>query len=234
MKSGYSSACYRYEYKRIKFARNYRTTARNERSRCRHLQLRRDKQHPEHEKRDCPDFHERAQIIARAQQHPNRQNRRDKPVCRHHVYDARLRERKAACQVRISDPAPEHDRQKQTNHSNYRCLGYLSLPEPVHVKAHVKRQRDSEPNRECAPWTFAQRFSYDEPQARQRYYYYEQNRNAGYQARQRADLGPCDFGERLAAPSNRSGQYHKVMDRSPQHDSDYEPQQARQEPELGG
>src|SRR5262249_9178493 len=98
MKPRYRAARDRYEDEWIDLARDYGTAALNEWRGSGHLKPRRDEQDPEYQKRDCPNLHERAEVIARAQQHPDRKDGGDKSVCRHHINDGGLGEGKTASQ----------------------------------------------------------------------------------------------------------------------------------------
>ena len=195
-------------------AGNDRATAGDEGGRGRHLQRRVDDHHRQHEERDRADLHERAEIVARAEQQPHRQHRGHEPVRAHRHDELFARQLEVGPDGRCRDRLADDHRDQQPNHPDGRRLGDPALAEPVHVEAHEQRQGNRRADGERAPGALVEGVDDGQPEAGEGDDDDEEDGDGRGGARHRSDLLPGDLRQRAAAAPGRGPEHDEVVDRA--------------------
>ena len=191
---------------------------------------------PERQQGDRPDLHERREVVARREQHPDRQHRRREAVDDQADHERLGIEREEVGQraVGLLHPAAGDDREEQQRHADGGGLDHLAGPQHAHVEAHEERDRDRHRDRERAPGRGGERLHDDQREDREQDDHDREDRDQGGHAADRADLVARHLPEALAVPAHREEQDHHVLHGAGEDDADDDPDRARQEAHLGG
>ena len=121
------------------------------------------------EQRDRADLHERAEVVARAEQQPDRQHRRDEAVGGQREDQlVSARTRSTAPNDEAASGLPRTTARSAATTPMIVASAILPLRQPVHVEAHEERERDRHADRERAPRALGQRVDDGEAEAGER------------------------------------------------------------------
>ena len=123
----------------------------------RHLQLRQHEQHAKREQEDGAQLHERAEIVARREQQPHRQDAGGKGVDDDGPGEGRSLEMEHLLERgMLGNELPTPDRQQQERHAEHGAFQHFARANPPQVTAHEQRDGNGRRHGEDAPWRFGQ------------------------------------------------------------------------------
>ena len=105
---------------------------------CRHPERRQHQEYPQRKQENGADFHEGGEVVARAEEHPYRENAGDETIRDDPVGDGEPRGGEVGRRCRrLRDVPPAHQRQHQQSHSDKRRLERPAWPPDLHPEAHA-------------------------------------------------------------------------------------------------
>ena len=120
-----------------------RTAARNEVRKGGHLEIRHHEGNADRKRGDRADLEERREIVARQEQEPHREHRREEAVDRNKEAHRRTIDVEPAEVFRMSgNPRARKDAEEKKNDADQRCALHVALAPDLHVKAHDDRDRN--------------------------------------------------------------------------------------------
>ena len=184
---------------------------------------------------DRADLQIGGQIVARAEQQPDRQYRGEKAVNGDRQGNALLAQGEDAGQGRMRGHirADENGHEQQGNAEDARALHVVNAP-VLEIHAHDKRDGNGGEHGKGAPGALEHRVHHRDGQARQGQDEDEQHGPGGDNADGLADLLAGDVGQAAALVAHRGEQHDHVVHRAGKHRADENPQRAGQIAELRG
>ena len=176
-----------------------------------HLERRVDDDDADRQESNRADLHERADVVARGQQHPDRQHRGGEAVDHQQRGELVVREHEPGPERRGGDPFAKDDAQEDADHAADGRLLNVALPPLEHVEAHEDGERNGEADREGPPGALGEGVDDDDAEAGDRDDDDEQHGDRAGDAGHGSDLGARDLGERPAAAARRRPQDGHVV-----------------------
>ena len=236
MEAGDRAAGDRDEREREQLAREHRTFAggRKRRER-RHAERRQDDQNRDGQHEHCRDLQERREIVARAQEYPDRQHRRDEPVRDQHPGDRRAALNEGRGERWVARDAAAADQCANQQHgAHYGSLADPSWPPPLHPRAHEQGDGNRTGDRKQSPRRRPQRVHHDERQHREEDDHDREYGDHGGYACRLADFFLRHLSQRFAVAPQRAEEDREILNRAAEDHADHEPKRAGQEAELRG
>ena len=128
----------------------------------RHFQVRVEDNNAQRQADDNANFQEGRQVVARRQNQPDRQQRRDKRVANQGKGNGGVFKGQRRAPVRVvGNHAAEVNRRYQQDDTNHRYFAYTARAQEAHVDPHKQGDRHGRADGEDAPRAFRQRFHHD-------------------------------------------------------------------------
>ena len=234
VKAGDGSAGDGDETERKKLARKNQAGTVDESRHRRHPQYGSKAKHPEGEGENRPELHKSAQVVARGQQQPHRQDARGQTVEDDGPSDRFFRksERPSPGPAGVDELPTPYGQQQQPN-TDGRDFHHPAHPPKSQIAAHEHGDGNGCAHGEYPPGTLRQRLDDHQSQNRQQDNHDGQNRRHADDARSGVQFLLHHLGERLAVAAHRTEQDDEILHRSPQHHPNQNPQRPGQVTELG-
>jgi len=163
MESADGSARNRYEGEGKYLSGEHRPGAIGELRERRHLERRQHDHDPQSHRQHYADLDEGGEVVARGEQEPHRQNRREEAVTHYQKCEGLRGERERRCEHRIlRDPASGVKRQNQKDQTDRARLQHLVRSHPAQIYAHEERRGNRQPDRDNTPRTRLERVHHHE------------------------------------------------------------------------
>ena len=189
VESGDSATGNRYKTEWKQLARKYRTGAVDEPADGREFQRGQNQKNPQRQGEDGAQLHERAQVIARRQQQPDREHTRGKPIEHDGPGERFSLQREQFCQAGVAvDELSAPNRQQQQRDAQGGGLQDFAHTPPAEVAAHEHRDGNRRAYRKNAPRTFGQRFDHHQGQHGQQDDHDRENSDDADDARRRVEF----------------------------------------------
>jgi hypothetical protein len=223
------------EEKREQVARPDGAGAVDELRERRHLQLGRNDQNADRKAENRADLEERREIVARREQEPHRQHRRDEAVADQDPGELRAGEREHRRERRgFADVLAVHDREHQAEEADDRHLADLARTDVARVHAHEDRDRYRRGDGERAPRRAGQRLHDDQREHRENDHHDEERAEQRDHAGHEAELHLDQVAQRTAVAARRDEKHDEVLHRAREHDARENPQHAGRVAHLRG
>ena len=199
----------------------------------RHMQCGAHRQNACRQRCDGSQLYERAQIIARRQQHPNRRGRGGEAI----NYQQRCQHRRAQGEDargirRLRNPLAAKYCQHHQHESQKRSLQNFPRPDAPQINAHQQRDGNGHGDGEGPPGARLQRIHHDERGHSQQNHDDAEHRNERHQPADSPDLFFGHLAKRFAIAAHREQQDHKILHAAAKHRPGQDPQGSRQITEL--
>src|SRR5579884_723863 len=181
---------------------------------------------------DDPHLHESREIVARNQEHPDRENGGEKTISGEQPDQRVPIKIKGRAERRFGDPLSADYREKKERHPDDGNFSHMAGAEFLEMKTHVESDRDRHREGKSSPGIMVEGVHHRESQPGQRDDDNEENRNRCGDAGDRPDLIFRNLRERAAVPAHRGDQNDEILNRAGQNRSDHDPEETGKKTEL--